>query len=292
MNYYERVERAIEFIESNLQYPLRLEQISDEAFLSKYHFHRVFASIVGETVGDYIRKRRLTEASCLLVTTNKKIIEIALDFQFESQQSFSRSFKNHFGITPGKYRKNSLSRFMFERKKITNQKLKHLGGISMKPVIKEINEIKIIGMEKTTTLQTSYIDIPKLWEAFCKRMCEINNIKNAKVFYEARKPDLNFDMNDFTETTEFTEIAGLEVDEVKDIPEGMVNITVPAGKYAVFTHKGFAKDLRQTYEYIWGTWLPNSNYEADLKYDFELYGERFRGADNKESEIDIYIPIK
>ena len=292
MNYYERVEKAIEFIENNLQYPLTLEQISCEAFLSKYHFHRIFSSIVGETIGDYIRKRRLTEASRSLIKTDKKIIEIALDFQFESQQSFSRSFKNHFGISPGQYRKNSLPKFMFERKKITNQKLKHLGEISMKPVIKEIREIKIVGMEKTTTLSTSYVDIPKLWDDFCKRMCEINNIKNDKVFYEARKPDLNFNMNDFTETTEFTEIAGLEVNEIRDTPDGMVNIIIPKGKYAVFTHKGFAKDLRQTYEYIWGTWLPNSNFEADLKYDFELYGERFKGPDNKESEIDIYIPLK
>ena len=181
---------------------------------------------------------------------------------------------------------------MFERKKITNQKLKHLGEISMKPVIKEIEEIKIIGMEKTTTLKTSYIDIPKLWEEFCKRLCEIENIKNDKAFYEVRKPDLNFDMNDFTETTEFTEIAGIEVSDVTNVPDGMVNIVIPDGKYAVFTHKGFAKDLRQTYEYIWGTWLPNSDYEADLKYDFELYGERFKGPDNKESEIDIYIPVK
>lgn len=292
MTYYERIEKAIEFIETNLTERIVLEDVAKEACLSKYHFHRLFSSLVGETIGDYIRKRRLTEASRQLTGKNVKVSGIAYDYQFETQQSFSRSFKNHFGIGPGQYRKQSLCRFMYERKKITKQRLKHLGAISMKPVIKEIKEMKIIGMEKTTTLNTSYIDIPKLWEKFCSRMCEIKNAADNKTFYEVRKPDMNFSMDDFKETSEFTEIAGLEVTSIDTIPEGMITVTIPAGKYAVFTHKGNPINLRQTYEYIWGTWLPNSGYEADLRFDFELYGERFKGMEDPESEIDIHIPIK
>ncbi len=292
MTYFERIQKAVDFIERNLKERIVLEDIAKEACLSKYHFHRIFSSVVGETIGDYIRKRRLTEASKILMNYSMKVAEIAFEYQFETQQSFSRSFKNHFGISPGQYRKQSLSRFMYERMKITNQRLKHLEAISMKPVIKEIKEMQIVGMEKTTTLNSSYIDIPKLWEEFCSRMHEINNAADCKTFYEVRKPDLNFSMNDFTETTEFTEIAGLEVTSVDSIPEGMLDVTIPAGKYAVFIHKGSPQNLRQTYEYIWGTWLPNSEYEADMKYDFELYGERFKGMDNPESEIDIHIPVK
>jgi AraC family transcriptional regulator len=286
------MEKAIEYIETNLKERIALDDVAKEACLSKYHFHRVFSSVVGETLGDYIRKRRLTEASRRLIERKAKASEIAYEYQFETQQSFSRSFKNHFGISPGLYRKQSLCRFMYERKKITKQRLKHLGEITMKPVIKQIEEMKIVGMEKTTTLNTSYIDIPKLWENFCSRMHEINNVADKKTFYEVRKPDMNFSMDDFKETSEFTEIAGLEVTTVDTMPEGMINVTIPAGKYAVFTHKGSPINLRQTYEYIWGTWLPNSGYEADLRFDFELYGERFKGAEDPESEVDIHIPIK
>lgn len=292
MTYFERIEKAIDYIESNLREKIVLDDIAKEACLSKYHFHRLFSSIVGETIGDYIRKRRLTEASKLLVSHSNKTSEIAFEFQFESQQSFSRSFKNHFGISPGQYRKQSLCRLMYERQKITKQRLKHLGKITMEPVIKDIKEMKIVGMEKTTTLNTSYIDIPKLWEEFCSRMHEIENIADKKVYYEIRKPDMNFSMDDFSETSEFTEIAGLEVTSVVEIPEGMINVNIPAGKYAVFTHKGSPINLRQTYEYIWGTWLPNSKFEADLRFDFELYGERFKGMEDPESEVDIHIPIK
>ena len=292
MEYFERIEKSIDYIESNLRNRIVLDDIAETACLSKYHFHRLFSAIVGETSGDYIRKRRLTEASKLLTTQPVKISDIAYEFQFETQQSFSRSFKSHFGISPGQYRKKHLCRFMYERKKITKQRLKNLGVISMQPIVKEINERKIVGMEKTTTLNTTYIDIPKLWEDFCSRIHEIENVANKDVFYEVRKPDMNFSMNDFKETSEFTEIAGVEVLNFDNIPEGMTSVTLPAGRYAAFTHKGSPMNLRQTYEYIWGTWLPNSEYEADLKYDFELYGEKFKGPDDPESEIYIYIPVK
>ncbi len=72
----------------------------------------------------------------------------------------------------------------------------------------------------------------------------------------------------------------------------MVAKIIPQGKYVVFTHKGSIHKLQETYEYIWGTWIPFSKVELDMRDDFELYDEGFKGANNHLSEIDIYIPIK
>ncbi|WP_049765305.1 GyrI-like domain-containing protein [Alkaliphilus metalliredigens] len=64
------------------------------------------------------------------------------------------------------------------------------------------------------------------------------------------------------------------------------------GKYARFTHTGKVDTLLQSYQYIWGTWLFVSNVELEVQDDFECYNERFLGADNLQSQIDIYFPIK
>lgn len=92
-------------MEENLHEPLTLEKIAAQSNFSKYHFHRVFQTIVGISVTEYIRLRRLANASSALLYTSDRIIDIALYYQFESQESFTRAFKEIYKLPPGKYRK-------------------------------------------------------------------------------------------------------------------------------------------------------------------------------------------
>lgn len=98
------VNRAIHHIEQNLQQVLTVEEVAASVHYSRFHFVRLFQGMTGETVYNYIRKRRLHEAARELVTTNKNILEIALDYQYQSHEAFSRSFKRSFGQCPRAYR--------------------------------------------------------------------------------------------------------------------------------------------------------------------------------------------
>ncbi|KAA1245467.1 helix-turn-helix domain-containing protein [Aquimarina sp. RZ0] len=89
-----RIRNAITYIEKNLKEKLTLTKIARYACYSKYHFIRIFHASTGETVSDYIRKRRISESAIKLVTTNDSILHIALQYQFESQQAYTRSFKS------------------------------------------------------------------------------------------------------------------------------------------------------------------------------------------------------
>ncbi|NOW05703.1 helix-turn-helix transcriptional regulator [Clostridium beijerinckii] len=109
MNYDACIKKSIEYIENNLNKKIQLKELADKAFLSKYHFHRVFHSVVGEPVAEYIRKKRLEEASNELLTTENKIIDIALKYQFSNQESFTRAFKKLYGIPPKEFRKNKIN---------------------------------------------------------------------------------------------------------------------------------------------------------------------------------------
>lgn len=96
---------AIEYIEENLHQPLSLDNVAQQCGFSKYHIHRIFQSCVGSTVTEYIRMRRLANASAALLYTNKRILDIAIDYQFGSQESFTRAFKEVYKLPPGTYRK-------------------------------------------------------------------------------------------------------------------------------------------------------------------------------------------
>src|SRR5512141_1577228 len=104
--YAARLMQAVNFMEANLGQAMTLGEISGAAYMSSYHFLRLFHASIGETPGSYVRKRRLTEAAELLVRTDRRIIDIALDFRFESQAAFTRAFRRQFRVTPAALRKS------------------------------------------------------------------------------------------------------------------------------------------------------------------------------------------
>jgi AraC-like DNA-binding protein len=99
------VNRAIAFMEDHLANAMEPQRVATAAGYSRFHFDKLFLATLGETPADYLRKRRLSEAARELVTTHKPLVEIALDYQFQSQEAFTRAFKRMFGLSPGAYRK-------------------------------------------------------------------------------------------------------------------------------------------------------------------------------------------
>jgi len=105
MQYEPAIQRTIDWIETNLHEAITADDIAENASFSKFHFHRIFQSSVGMSVAAYIRMRRLASAAAALLHTSVRIIDLALHFQFESQEAFSRAFKKMYHLPPGQYRK-------------------------------------------------------------------------------------------------------------------------------------------------------------------------------------------
>lgn len=290
--YLKAINSALSYIEENLERPISLDELGNKAGISPYHFHRMFQAFTGYTPGEYIRKRRLTEAAMKLLKTDERLIDIALDYCFQSQESFTRAFRKQFKTTPARYRNLGENRYLFERKFISEETLIHWnGGITMQPQIIEKESFKVIGILGEFTLENN--TIPQMWEAFIPRMGEIGNKKNPQVSYGiCSSPDPDANYKEFTEQTLFNELVCQEVEHFDSIPAGMVTRTIPTGKYAVFTHKGPLANLKATYDYIYKNWLPGSGYTLPTNYDFERYDERFNPMNQENSEIDIFVPIK
>lgn len=127
MRYSPIIQKTIEYIENSLQAELSLENIARFAGFSKFHYHRIFHKEVGVTVSEYIRYRRIANAANMLLYTDEKIIDIALYYRFETQESFTRSFKRYYDLPPGQYRK-LVSKLTLQKEEMTMKNEQLLKG--------------------------------------------------------------------------------------------------------------------------------------------------------------------
>jgi AraC-like DNA-binding protein len=131
MNQGECIKESINYIELSLREDISLEKLAQKAFLSKYYYHRLFRNIVGEPVMEYVRKRRLSEAAKEVANTDEKLIDIAMKYQFSSQEAFIRAFKNMFGISPGQYRRDKKVIYMHNCVKVRTMNTIKSGSTKM-----------------------------------------------------------------------------------------------------------------------------------------------------------------
>jgi AraC family transcriptional regulator len=160
--------------------------------------------------------------------------------------------------------------------------------IGMTPRIEILHEKKLIGFRRKMTLSDNKTF--ELWRSFMPRRKEIkNNISSDLISMQVYGASFNFE--DFNPDAEFEKWAAIEVSDFEIIPDSMETFTLTGGGYAVFIHKGAASLGAKTFRYIFGTWLPNSDYLLDNRPHFEILGEKYKNED-PDSEEEIWIPIK
>ena len=288
MNTLLQVQQGIDYIEANLDFELSLQEIAHEASLSQWHFQRIFKAMTNETLKTYIRSRRLANALEKLLTSNQKIIEIAVTAGFESQESFTRAFKKAFDMTPNQARKVGNKNLFLKKVEFNAEYLKHINqNISLEPEIYTQQKLQLVGMktefysvdsEKNNLAQK----LPALWDAFLPRMGEIQNGISGHGYGVIQQT------KDKTDLLEY--FAVCEVTKLENVPQGMVSLEIPESTYAKFKHKGHVKSIDNTVNYIYSSWLMQSNKRHSYGADLEIYGAGYI-PDSDESVIHYAIPI-
>lgn len=291
MDYKNTFKQVALYIETHLKDDLKVTEVAKQTGYSYFHLNRQFHALLGESIGSYIHKRRLANAALELLYTNHKIIDIALDHQFESSEAFSRAFKTQYKISPYYYRQNHLHTLVSAKKQLDEQFLEHLiHKITIHPEIVDIEEVKIVGIRGETTLRDN--SLKPLWEKFYLLQDKIpNRLSNGRRFGICELIDENIHYT-LSNDLLFSDFIGIEVSSFKDIVLPFQTKIITGGRYAVFRHTGSLQTISDTLHYIWGTWLLNTKEEIDNREMFELYDHRFIGYDHPESQMDIYIPIK
>ena len=138
-----------------------MKDIAGSVYVSPYYFHRLYYLIAHETIGDYIRKRRLTLATSEIVKTDTKIIDIALNYAYSSHEAFTRAFTAYFGVSPYEFRKTRKINSLLFKGPLRDACLEHMqAGISIEPKIVAVILMIITGW-KAIKAKYSNIDSPK-----------------------------------------------------------------------------------------------------------------------------------
>lgn len=285
-DYLQLIENSVKYIESNLAVDLNREDIAGKVGMSKYHFHRIFKSMVGESPCDYLIKRRLTQAAHKLIYTDDRIIDIALEYNYGSQEAFTRAFKARFGVTPGEYRKIGQP-LVIERPPLTPRTLQHLqAGFTLEPQIMERPELYLIGARKLCTLPFNDDQLIHIWDYFLAQTDKVIRFRQQPSpkfigVYE-HLPSIGGFYN-----SKYCYMAAISTDSDGTLPNGIIGKVISAGKYALFTCKDLSLSRLEIHRYIHSAWLPNSAFKRDER---DILVE-FKGIP-MASEYNIFIPIK
>lgn len=283
--YYDNILKATAYIEKNLTNNINLEEIIRCTGFSKFHFARIFKDISGYTINDYVRRRRMTEATKLLTNTNMRIIDIAILYGYNSQEAFTRAFKEVFNVTPNYYRVNKLSYDNLNQLILSEELLDFkVEDEVMEPIIVEKDSFLIAGLEYEG--QNNNYEVPKLWNELYKNIDDIAHLTNKEVCYGLER---------YNETSgenwSFKYLAGVEVSQYDNIQANMKFIKIEKSKYVVFPIKAIIENVPQTISKIYSVYLPQTGLKIKGNYDFEYYDHSFRPNIN-DSFIYFYIPIE
>lgn len=292
MNYSADIDRCIEFIERHIKEPITAQEIADEVGYSVYHFSRIFSLVKGMTLMEYVRSRRLSLGAMELFQ-GRRIIDIALDYGFETQSGFSKAFRKVYNYSPTQYAAR-MSGYMEAKKTLK------IGGYIMEPIIVKKNAFKVAGYGiETNITESNYTkDIASFWSHYDGEHLESK-------MYEILQPPRHGEVGlcvPFSQNGSVIYLLGVIVEDFSRVDEDMLTVEVPEAEYAVFTtppidtandkeQKEFASVIKSTWKYIFEEWFKNSGYVYDEeKLDFEFYDERCHHR--VDTVMEIYVPVK
>jgi AraC family transcriptional regulator len=288
MDYLEQIQCGVDYIETRLDQPIVIDAVAREACMSRWHFQRMFKGLSGDTVKHYIRSRRLALALETLLHSDTRIIDVALAAGFDSQESFTRAFKAAFATTPAEYRRAGKKLPAPSKPSFDLQYLQHLHqGIAMAPEIYEQKAMLCIGMRTTffgsDSEKNNIADkLPPLWQQFLARLPEIENRIAGTCYGIVRQ------LRESSDELEYYCVA--EISSPSKIPAGMLELRQAAATYARFQHRGKPQLIDNTVNYIYTSWLAQSDYRHSGGADLEFYGANY-SADSSESVMHYAIPI-
>ena len=305
MDYYLRIQATIDYIEENINKPIDLLDLSKKAFCSVPHFYRIFNSIVGMSVKDYIRKRRLSIAANELISSSKRIIDIAYDYEFKSQEVFTRAFLKEFGITPGAYRrKQGEGVILFNKfdmseggRKMVIGKLKDVRIVKLEPVKVAFYRGYGLNPEREAWIPITEWLLSEARELYFKQFGIYPKVKELVKWAEENnlyRPPKNrryFGFDNPLKTDEKSEY-GYEVwvtvneEEKEDANVKFKNFE--GGLYAVTRAKKSSKSLMETWQKLF-KWLETSGY----KHGNHQWLEEYITIEGQKGFVafDLYMPI-
>ena len=274
---------AIDYIEENLKSPLTVAAMAEAVSYSQFHFSRIFNQVTHHTPYEYLIRRRLSEAACLIPQSEKRIIEIALDYQFNNHETFSRAFKRAFGLQPNQLRKRETLDPRLLMPRLTLDHLEHIHRITyLGPRYEEMPPLRLFGL--MTVINQEPLMSPHLWD-----LLELQ-LKEHKLSRMGRRYGL-YDYPPGWEKYGRLYTAAIEVSHSDKVYPPLISRTIPGMHYFCFIHKGSTRRLPLTLDFVYHTWTSQSGKRLSYRFFFESYKDS-QESENIECERILYFPIE
>lgn len=281
MDWINRLQSSIDHIENHLNEDLSIAEIAETAFVTSFHYQRIFSLLTGMTIGEYVRKRRLAKAGQEIACSDQKVIDIAMKYGYDSPESFSKAFTRFHGISPAAARTPgaSLKSFSPFVLKITIE-----GGLTMDYRIENKQEFKVLVISRKFSAETSSAEIPKFWNEFFSK--GFNKVACGRFGIccppEKGSKEFQYSIGNYLNDT------GVNP---SDVPAGFQILDIPAASWAVFPCVGPMPDsIQNLWKRIYSEWLPTSGYELVPAYDVEMYSQG--DVDSADYKSEIWLPVK
>jgi AraC family transcriptional regulator len=276
--YIQRINKVIDYIEDHLAEKFTLEKLATIAMFSKYHFHRIFKHIAGDTLNNYIKRLRMEKAGKMLAVNNKEtVLNIATALGYNNNANFSRDFNDYYGCSPSEFRHNK-----------------------MKPMKREIYQgnnltLGFSGIEHLTDFHVTYIRVATGYHPAVISK-SFKKLYNHAMEFDLWTPSsrfigIGYDDPDYTPLDKCRYDACMTINKTDFINTGLNTKNIKGGKYASFEFSGKKESFFNAWDIVFNDWLLVSDYIPDDKPHLEVY----LPVEQQAKEIfhaKLYLPVK
>lgn len=279
-SYERRIHRVIDHIHDNPAGDLSLDALADIAALSRFHFHRVFRAVIGETASQSVRRIRLNRAAAALAQTDQPLAGIARMVGYPNLSSFTRAFSDAYGMTPLAFRKRGELRPMTRPLSPTSSPKEY----RMFPVdVRPFSALRLAAMPH----KGAYFEINRAFQTLTATMASRGLFAHA-----GRMVAVFYDDPNSVATADLRSHAGFELTSDAPIDPPLEEVHLTAGRHAVLTYTGPYAGLPTAYDQLYSAWLPASGEEPADTPSFEIYLNSPMDTAPEKLVTELCLPLR
>ncbi|MDU4962233.1 MAG: helix-turn-helix domain-containing protein [Sporomusaceae bacterium] len=283
----ETLAECVNFAEANLDRKITLDDVAWHCGVSKYHLHRLFKSLTGETLMEYVQARKLSASIDDLIRSNMRVLDIALNYGFDYEQSYIRAFRKRFGCTPQKVRSEQIALKLTEK----------------------INLNDIYAVANSAVYKPQFVFRQKMFlvgiphKIMSKSGDKTANRYGREFFYQHRQripnavaPAIYYGYTEWSGNGFISYMPSQQVRDLSSIPAGMQGVVIPAHKYVVFRFVGLfspdeinGRQVGRLLVHMYSKWIFDSGFRFADTFRFEYIDSAI--ARDNYCELDIYQPV-
>lgn len=317
--YVSRINRVLDYIESNLSSPLTLKELAGVACFSPYHFHRIFGAMVGEPLSQFIQRLRLEKAATRLVAyPDESITEIALDCGFSGSSAFARAFKETFGQSATEWREGGWKAHsnmgkMKSKEGKTNRNLRqeyivtseYIDGVPFNLKWRITMKESKGNLKADVTVKDypgahvayvrhigPYAGNEELFKGLFEKLMKWAGPRGLIRFPETQCMSVYHDDPNLTDENKLRTSICLTVPEDTEVGGEIGMMEIPKGQYAFAHFEINADQYGDAWDTVCGGWLPESGYQPDDRPMFEIYLNNPNDHPEKKHIVEICVPVK